>query len=179
MDCPLIPRDFKRPAWAKDIELPKWLADTKWLPSIKRPDWVDVLLEPQCEPCPRHAFCYEDFSVQCENHYVIEPHPLSLGGLVPLPPTCEPDGEKVRRVKIVADKAVEELRDRRAKWECGELLNAEGQQVETPAIEEQVLKEMVSEKRNKKLNKEEFDDLWVAALGDIQSRDEIEIQVEQ
>lgn len=141
---------------------------------IPVPDWVVPLVEPQCEPCPAHAFCFADYSVRCEQDFILVPHPLSLGGIVPLPPTCEPDGEKVRRVKAVADKAVEELRERRAQFECGELVDDTGKQEETPAIEEEELRQVISQKRSKKMNKQEFDDLWAAAIGEVKDREEVE-----
>ncbi|KAH8905396.1 hypothetical protein BR93DRAFT_787449 [Coniochaeta sp. PMI_546] len=147
--------------------------------NINLPDWAIALVEPQCEPCPPHAFCYEDFSVRCEQDFILKPHPLSLAGLVPLPPTCEPDGEKVRRVQAVADRAVEELRDRRAKYECGEPLTEEGAPVDTPVIDEEELRETLSQKRSKRMSKEEFDDLWTAAIGEIKSRDEVEVVQEE
>lgn len=143
---------------------------------FETPEWAIKLTEPECDPCPAHAYCYADNSVRCEDDYILKPHPLSAGGLVPLPPTCEPDGEKVRRVKAVADKAVEELRERRAKFECGELVDENGQTPETPAIAVEELKETVSEQRSKKLSKKEFDDLWSAALGEIETREEIEVE---
>ncbi|KAF4965064.1 hypothetical protein FSARC_7098 [Fusarium sarcochroum] len=139
------------------------------------PDVVVPFIEPQCEPCPQHAYCYGDFSVRCEQGFILKPHPLSLGGLVPLPPTCEPDGEKARRVKAVADKAIEELRERRAQYECGELVTEDGKKEESPAIAEQELKETVSRKRSKRLNEDEFDELWAAAIGEVTGRDEVEI----
>ena len=134
------------------------------------PEWANVL-EPGCEPCPPHAFCYPDFEARCEHDFILKPHPLSLNGLVPLPPTCEPDGEKARRVKAVADKAVEELRDRRAKWECGQLQN-DGKEP-SPEISEPELKEEVSKKRRKGLSDSEFDDLWKGAIGEIIEKDEV------
>lgn len=147
--------------------------------TVQLPEWATALVEPQCEPCPPHAYCYEDFSVRCEQDFILKPHPLALRGLVPLPPTCEPDGEKVRRVQAVADKAVEELRDRRAQYECGELVNEEGQQIEDPAIGEQELKETISQRRSKRMNADEFDDLWLAAIGEVKARDEVEVVVEE
>lgn len=92
-----------------------------------------------------------------------------------MPPTCEPDGEKARRVQAVADKAVEELRDRRAKFECGDLVDEEGHQQNSPAINEEELKATVSKKRSKRLNSDEFDDLWVAAIGEVTKREEVEV----
>ncbi|KAM0332385.1 hypothetical protein ACHAQA_002663 [Verticillium albo-atrum] len=149
---------------------------TQIIPSeVPVPDWIVPYVEPQCEPCPPHAKCYEDYSVLCDDDFILTPHPLAVGGLVPLPPTCEPDGEKVRRVKAVADKAVEELRERRAQFECGELVDEAGQLEESPAIEEEELKSAISEKRSKKMNKQEFDDLWSAAIGEVMDREEVEI----
>lgn len=147
--------------------------------TVQLPEWATILVEPECEPCPPHAYCYEDFSVRCEQDFILKPHPLSVGGLVPLPPTCEPDGEKVRRVQAVADKAVEELRDRRAKYKCGDPANEGGQKVEDPAIEEQELKETVGQRRSKRMSSDEFDDLWAAAIGEVKAREEVEVVVEE
>ncbi|KAL6696306.1 Man1-Src1p-C-terminal domain-containing protein [Trichoderma pleuroticola] len=144
---------------------------------IPVPDVIIPFVEPQCEPCPPHAYCYEDFSVRCHSDFVLKPHPLSLGGLVPLPPTCEPDGEKARRVQAVADRAIEELRQRRAKYECGELVDESGAKVDSPAIAEEELKSTVSRKRNKRLNSDEFEDLWVAAIGEITTREEVIVEI--
>lgn len=135
------------------------------------PKWADVL-EPQCEPCPPHAFCYPNMKVQCEQDFLLTPHPFSLGGLLPLPPTCEPDSEKSRRVKAVADRAVEQLRDRRAKYECGD----DNGKIKSPAISEEELKQAVSQKRRKGMSDEEFDELWRGAIGDIVGREEISVK---
>jgi hypothetical protein len=136
------------------------------------PDWARII-EPQCDACPQHAYCYDALETRCDQDFVLRPHPLSLGGLVPLPPTCEPDGEKVKRVQAVADKAIENLRERRAKFECNELVDETGQ--ETPAIEidEDDLKQEVSKKRRKGMTDAEFDDLWKGALGEIKGREEV------
>jgi hypothetical protein len=138
------------------------------------PDWARLLVEPQCEPCPQNAFCSVDLQSECILDFVKKPHPLSFGGLVPLPPTCEPDGEKFRKVKAVADKAVEELRERKAKFECGELTPEAGHPEPSPGIDVEELKKEVSKKRRKGMSEEEFKDLWIGALGEIEKRDEVE-----
>lgn len=148
-------------------------------PNIPVPDFFVPFVEPQCEQCPSHAYCYDNLEARCEPDFVLQQHPLSLGGLVPLPPTCQPDGEKARRVQAVADKAVEELRDRRAKFECGELVNDEGKQQDSPAIRESELKATVSRKRSKRLNSAEFEELWAAAIGEVTAREEVEVEVVQ
>jgi Man1-Src1p-C-terminal domain/HeH/LEM domain len=130
------------------------------------PDWAEFLI-PECEPCPQHAICYPNLRTKCEDDFIVKQHPLSLGGLVPLAPTCEPDGEKVRRVKQVADRAIEELRERRAKFECGELKSTP---VEMP---EEELKQTMAAKRRKDMSREQFEDLWRGAIGEIQGREEV------
>lgn len=145
-------------------------------PDFPTPDFLIPFIEPQCEQCPAHAYCYENFEARCEPDFVLQQHPLSLGGLVPLPPSCEPDSEKARRVQAVADKAVEELRERRAKFECGELTDKEGKLPDSPAIPESELKETVSRKRSKRLNSAEFEELWAVAIGEVTSRDEVEVE---
>ncbi|KAH7328880.1 Man1-Src1p-C-terminal domain-containing protein [Stachybotrys elegans] len=148
-------------------------------PEIPVPDVILPFIEPQCEQCPSHAaYCYEDFSVRCEPDFILKQHPLSLGGLIPLPPSCEPDGEKARRVKAVADKAVEELRERRAKFECGDAIDEEGTVPDTPTMAEEELKQTVSKKRSKRMNSDEFDDLWIAAIGEVTSREEVVVATE-
>jgi hypothetical protein len=109
----------------------------------------------------------------CETDFVLKPHPLAVGGVIPLTPTCEPDGEKVRRVKAVADRAVEELRERRAKWECGDLVDEAGAPQPTVEIDANELKKEVSKKRRKGIGEAEFEELWASAIGEIEGRDEV------
>lgn len=139
------------------------------LGGVEIPEWASFL-QPQCEPCPQHAYCYPNLRTQCESDFILTPHPLSAAGLLPLPPTCEPDSEKVRRIKKVADYAVEtDLRTRNAKFECGEATTAE--------ISEPELKKIVSAKRSKRMTDQEFDELWGPAIGEIVGREEVKTKV--
>lgn len=147
------------------------------LAGVHIPEWANVL-QPECEPCPPHAYCYSGMQVSCEPDFILVPHPLSIGGLVPLPPTCEPDGDKARKVKAVADRAVEELRERNAKWECGDLKEVAGKRHAVPEMKEPELKQAVASKKRKTMSQEEFEELWQAAIGEISNRDEIEVGVD-
>ncbi|KAI0460231.1 Man1-Src1p-C-terminal domain-containing protein [Xylaria acuta] len=161
-----------------EIEVPEWAQSI--LPAeISVPQSIIDKLEPDCEPCPAHAYCYGDFTVRCEQDYILKPHPFALGGVVPLPPTCEPDGEKVRRVQAVADKAIEELRERTAKYECREPIDEEGTLVDTPAMEELELKQIINKKKSRKMSNQEFEDLWGSAIGDIKQREEVQVEVKE
>jgi hypothetical protein len=139
------------------------------LGGINLPDWV----QPTCEPCPQHAICFPNLETKCGNDFVLEHHPLSLGGLWPLPPTCKPDSEKARRVSTVTQRAIEELRERNAKYECSEPLEGESKPPASPAISEDELKDVLSTKKSKRMTQEEFEALWDGALGEVLGRDEI------
>ena len=142
------------------------------LSNVQMPEWASFL-QPTCESCPPHAYCYEGMETRCQKDFVLNPHPLSLNSIMPIPPTCEPDGEKVRRVKAVADRAVEELRDRNAKWECGTLVDEKGKSVPTAEVDTQDLKSAVVRKRRKGMSEAEFEDLWKEAIGEILTREDV------
>jgi hypothetical protein len=160
------------------IEVPEW-AHSILPEQISVPQSIIDTLEPECEPCPPHAYCYSDYSVRCEQDYILKPHPFALGGVVPLPPTCEPDGEKVRRVQAVADRAIEELRERTAKYECRQPVDEEGTVVDTPAVEELELKQVINKKKSRKMSDQEFEDLWGSAIGEIKQREEVQVEIKE
>ncbi|KAF2834987.1 hypothetical protein M501DRAFT_989186 [Patellaria atrata CBS 101060] len=135
------------------------------------PEWAREFL-PSCEACPSHAICYSDLKTECEKDFVLRPHPLSIGGVVPLPPTCEPDSEKARRIKSVADRATMKLRERNAAFECGEK-DKSGHHVKSPEMTEEELRSVTSQGLSKKWSQAEFDELWKGAIDDIVQRDEI------
>jgi hypothetical protein len=140
---------------------------------VEIPEWASIV-QPQCIPCPPHAFCSDMLKTTCETDFVLQPHPLSFGGLVPLAPSCEPDGEKAKKVQRVAERAVEELRERNAKFECGDLVDEKtGKQVNNPELGEGQLKAEVSSMRRKGMNEEEFEELWRSALPEILGREEV------
>lgn len=168
------------------VGAPEWsLASNPHIPA-----WIHENLQPACEPCPQHSFCYPNMEVKCEEDFVLRHHPLSFNGLLPLPPTCEPDSEKARRVRAVADRAIEELRERRAAYECGDEIRSVPQSpshVEEEGrgtvndgdhkleIPEEALRQEVSKMRRKGMSQAEFDDLWRGALNEIMGRDEVEV----
>jgi hypothetical protein len=146
--------------------------DAIGLAGVEIPDWASDIL-PQCEPCPPHAQCYRGLTLQCDRDFVRKEHPLSLNGLIPIPPTCEPDNAKTRLINNVADRGVQILRKRRAQYECGEL-DAQGNPVESPEVSEVDLKQqMVKEKRNS-MTDQEFNDLFDRALPEMTLRDEVD-----
>ncbi|KYG40710.1 hypothetical protein M433DRAFT_8543 [Acidomyces richmondensis BFW] len=134
------------------------------LAGVQIPDWAEFI-QPQCEPCPPHALCGDRLETECEQDFVYTPHLVSLGGLVPLPPTCEPDSAKARKVDIVKKRALDELRELNARFECGD--------APTPDIKEGDLKQTLGTKRRKGMTNEEFGELWTIALGELKNAEEV------
>lgn len=141
------------------------------LGGVEVPEWASDIL-PQCEPCPPHAQCYRGLELTCDRDFIRKDHPLSLGGLIPLPPTCEPDSVKTRKVTAVANKAVEILREKRAQYECSEL-DAEGKPVETPEVTEEELKQELAAHTQKGMSDKEFSELFDRAFPETILRDEV------
>ncbi|CAK3906279.1 Inner nuclear membrane SRC1 [Lecanosticta acicola] len=131
---------------------------------VEVPKWAEII-RPECEPCPPHAACGDELQTECENGFVLTQHPFSLNGLIPIPPTCEPDSVRAKKVKTVKERAVEALREQNAKYECGEAT--------APAIKETDLKKNIAVKRRKGMSNDEFEDLWQSALGEILDAEEV------
>lgn len=122
-------------------------------------------VRPECEPCPAHAVCFPGYRVECEPNFVKVVSPLSLGGVLPIAPVCQPDTQKEKRVQMMTDKALEILRERNAKVECGTLTEA--------AIEENELRDILYNMKTASLTDEDFNELWIKAMDDIENEEEI------
>jgi hypothetical protein len=141
------------------------------LGGVEVPNFAHGLL-PTCENCPMHGECHKKLHVKCEKDFLKKEHPLSFGGLIPLPPTCEPDNEKTRRISSVADRTVQILRTRKAQYECKEP-DAEGKIPESPEVSVSEIKKEITGMKKKTLTDSDFDDLFVDAIGEVKNRDEV------
>lgn len=141
------------------------------LAGVDVPEWATQIL-PQCEPCPPHAQCFRGLELKCDPDFIRKDHPLSLGGLIPLPPTCEPDSEKTRKINSIANKATHILRQRKAQYECGEP-DAEGSLLKSADVTEQELKQRLSSQKSKGLTEQEFSELFDRAFPEVTLREEV------
>lgn len=142
-----------------------------WLNGVDVPQWASDIL-PQCEPCPPHAQCQRGLQLKCDLDFIRKDHPLSFNGLIPIPPTCEPDSEKTRKVNSVADRGVQILREQRAQYECGEP-NAAGELVNSPDISEADLKQRMTAQKSKGITDQEFHELFDRAWPEMTVREEV------
>lgn len=142
------------------------------------PNWARILIEPGCEPCPHNAVCTDGMNIQCKPDFLLKSHPLSLAGLIPLAPTCEPDGGKVRKVKAVVDRAKDELRERKAHYECGYSKDGTGTLYSSAEIDINDLKDEVSKKRRPDISESSFNELWTSAIPEITRSEEVQVSVD-
>ncbi|KAF3923274.1 hypothetical protein ABW21_db0201748 [Orbilia brochopaga] len=141
-------------------------------PSLKNadfPDWINNL-SPQCEPCPPHAICRENLVTDCYTDYVLVPHPFSFWGAVPFAPTCQPDSEKIRRVSVLSDAVVKQLRDRAAAIECGYMKVAKE---EEEGLLENDIKQSLYAMKSPTLSDAQFNELWDNAVQELERKDEV------
>jgi hypothetical protein len=137
------------------------------LAGVQIPDWASFM-QPECEPCPMHAECRENLRIVCDDGFVAVSHPLTLGGLVPVPPTCEPDSQKLLKTNALTSHAVEKvLREANAKYECGE--------TKTPYVSEPEIKANLAEKGK---NMKDILELIDQAIDDVPQRDEVKTKVD-
>jgi hypothetical protein len=146
--------------------------DAIGLAGLDVPEWASDIL-PKCEPCPPHAQCYRELKLTCDKDFIKQEHPLSLNGLVPIPPTCEPDSQKTRLLNSFTDRGVQILRKHRAQYECGEP-DADGNPVESPEVKQVELKQQMATETRNKLSDAEFNELFDRAWPELSLRDEIQ-----
>lgn len=142
------------------------------LAGVEVPDWAAEYVVPTCEPCPPHAQCFKGLELRCETDFIRRDHPLALNGLIPIPPTCEPDSAKAKKINAVADRAVHILRQRKAQYECGEP-DAEGHVLDSPEVSEDELKQQMAAQKIKGMTDQEFSELFDRAFPEMTNREEI------
>jgi hypothetical protein len=123
-------------------------------------------IRPDCQNCPAHAKCYRGFKAVCDPGFVKKQS--LLGHFLPIRPTCEPDTQKQRRVKAIANKALEILAQRNVDFQCGKYKGENG----FDACE---LHDAIYKLTSASLDEDEFHDLWASAVADIENHDDITV----
>lgn len=123
-------------------------------------------IRPGCQNCPAHAQCYRGFKAVCDPGFVKKQS--ILGHFLPIRPTCEPDTQKQRRVKAIANKALEILGQRNVDFQCGKYKGENG-------LDARELHDAIHKLTSATLDEDEFQDLWTSAVADIENHDDITV----
>ncbi|KAK9454828.1 Man1-Src1p-C-terminal domain-containing protein [Dipodascopsis uninucleata] len=127
---------------------------------------IPLALRPECTPCPAHARCFEDFKLECDSEFMPKYSIWSFGGLLPIPPSCVPDTQKVQRASILMDAALDLLRERYALVEC----DGKDNDPTLPVVDVQ---EKLYRMKSPSLTDEMFDELWEIAFRDLVQLEEV------
>ncbi|RSH85977.1 inner nuclear membrane protein enriched at telomere/subtelomere region [Apiotrichum porosum] len=138
-----------------------------------------------CTPCPAYAECAHGEAKSCIPEYILSQHPLAP--LAPLfdgwpglksrvfPPTCKPDTVLLRQIGQLARQIERELAAGRGALVCAGMDGeGSGQEVaERVGTREQVLRDAWADRRVTKLSREQFDEIFDAAIKDLEVHGDI------
>lgn len=116
--------DTNQPAWITRMNI-HHVSPTSWEDYFdqeyiaEKAEEILDYFRPSCEPCPAHATCLSGFELICDDGFIKISSPFSLGGFLPIAPTCVPDTEKQKKVQRLTEKALQILREHNARFVCG------------------------------------------------------------
>ncbi|CCD26362.1 Heh2p NDAI_0H01880 [Naumovozyma dairenensis CBS 421] len=136
---------------------------------------LDTILspfKPKCLPCPANAICHSNLATECIPHYETSAFSslLSLYGLIPLPPSCEPiETEKSKELNQITSELLSVLHHQNAHLECG---NSADNGL-SGMNEGELYNEFMSY-RSPWINKEQYSELWVRVKAKLKNSKDIE-----
>ncbi|KAG0340821.1 inner nuclear membrane protein enriched at telomere/subtelomere region [Podila horticola] len=128
-------------------------------------------LYPSCIPCPDHALCLTpDSEPICSPEYLLKPHILSFGNLLPLSPICVLDRAKEYQSFQIADAAEKWVHEQAGKEECSFYRVSPKVRLARQQIPEEELRKHVEQAKEAKVSDEEFQEYWEMALRELHRR---------
>ncbi|KAF9090687.1 hypothetical protein BGX23_005805 [Mortierella sp. AD031] len=130
-------------------------------------------LYPTCIACPDHATCITpDSEPVCPPEYILRPHPLSFGNLLPLPPNCVLNKAQEYQSLQVADAAEKILHRRAGQEECRSSSRPEptAELLARQRFSIPELKSEIESLKDVRVSQEEFDQYWNLALNELYRR---------
>ncbi|KAF9103026.1 inner nuclear membrane protein enriched at telomere/subtelomere region [Mortierella sp. GBA35] len=130
-------------------------------------------LYPTCIACPDHATCITpDSEPVCPPEYILRPHPLSFGNLLPLPPNCVLNKAREYQSLQVADAAEKILHRRAGQEECRSSSHPEptAELLARQRFSIPELKSEIESLKDVRVSQEEFDQYWNFALNELYRR---------
>ncbi|KAK5801883.1 Man1-Src1p-C-terminal domain-containing protein [Linnemannia elongata] len=130
-------------------------------------------LYPTCIPCPDHAKCNSpDADPLCPPEYILRPHPLSFGNLIPLTPTCVLNKAQEYQSLQVADAAESILHKCAGKEECRSSIRPQpsAELFARQRFSVSDLRNEIESLKDASVSQEEFNQYWTLALNELYRR---------
>ncbi|KAF9217526.1 inner nuclear membrane protein enriched at telomere/subtelomere region [Podila verticillata] len=148
----------EQPAFSRFMHAPTGFSEKNWL-------------YPTCIPCPDHALCLTpDSEPICSQEYLLKPHLLSFGNLLPLSPVCVLNRAKEYQSFQLADAAEKWVHERAGKEECSFYRVSPKVRIVRQQIPEEELRTHVKQAKEAKISDEEFQEYWEMALKELTRR---------
>ncbi|KAF9142627.1 inner nuclear membrane protein enriched at telomere/subtelomere region [Mortierella sp. GBA39] len=145
-------------------------------PSNKHLTTKQVLVKwlyPTCIACPDHAKCTSPGSDPlCPPEYILRPHPLSFGNILPLTPTCVLNKAQEYQSLQVADVAESILHKRAGREECRTSIRPQpsAELFARQRFSVNDLRKKIESLKDSSVSQEEFSQYWTLALNELYRR---------
>ncbi|OZJ06557.1 hypothetical protein BZG36_00482 [Bifiguratus adelaidae] len=125
-------------------------------------------IRPNCMPCPTHAHCSNGKLTHCDSNFLLHSHPLSLGGLLPLPQICVADTEKQQRAEAVASEIKRMLSVRAGDVLCGRIrVDKRMDRNVTTGLQIEDIWDRLVELKDESVTEDQFEEYWKMAFKDL------------
>lgn len=138
-------------------------------------------LYPTCIACPDHARCNSPGADPlCPPEYILRPHPLSFGNLLPLTPTCVLNKAQEYQSLQVADAAESILHKRAGQEECMTSIRPQpsAELFARQRLSASDLRKEIESLKDASVSQEDFNQYWTLALNELYRRSST-ISIEQ
>ncbi|KAF9909366.1 inner nuclear membrane protein enriched at telomere/subtelomere region [Linnemannia zychae] len=135
--------------------------------------WLVKWIYPTCIACPNHATCDSSNSDPlCPPEYILRPHPLSFGNLIPLTPSCVLNKAQEYQSLQVADAAENMLHKLAGQEECRSSTRPQpsAELLARQRLSIHELRKEIESLKDASVSQEEFDQYWSLALSELYRR---------
>ncbi|KAF9425468.1 inner nuclear membrane protein enriched at telomere/subtelomere region [Podila epigama] len=137
------------------------------LNNIQSSNW----LYPSCIPCPDHAECLApDADPICSPEYLLKPHLLSFGNLIPLSPVCVLNKAKEYQSLQLADAAEKTIHLKAGIEECKISRISNHDKLTRQRILQDDVRRELEKSKDEDVSEEDFEQFWEMALKELRRR---------
>jgi hypothetical protein len=129
-------------------------------------DYLDKNFKPNCVPCPNHARCFPNLELGCFEDFV-EYKPWNHF-LIPTKKRCIPDTKRAEKLEIMIEVALDLLRTKNARKNCGK-----SDSIEEAGVKLTDLHDLLLSMKAPYITTQEFEELWGRSISELEKEPDI------
>lgn len=129
-------------------------------------DYLDKNFKPNCVPCPNHARCFPNLELGCFEDFV-EYKPWNHF-LIPTKKRCIPDTKRAEKLEIMIEVALDLLRTKNARKNCGK-----SDSIEEAGVKLTDLHDLLLSMKAPYITTQEFEELWGRSIIELEKEPDI------